>query len=70
MTNFDEKAFANPVAYELALKVDVAENPEYTAFFPHKHPCDVNVRLKNGTILGPALNILKAIRKTRVTRWN
>ena len=51
VTNFDEKAFANPVIHELALKVDVTENPEYTAFFPHKQPCDVKIRLKNGTVL-------------------
>jgi 2-methylcitrate dehydratase PrpD len=51
VTNFDEKAFANPVIHELARKVDVTEKPEYTAFFPHKQPCDVKVRLKNGTVL-------------------
>lgn len=51
LTNFDETAFANPVIHALALKIDVAENPAYTAFFPHKQPCDVKVRLKNGTVL-------------------
>lgn len=51
LTNFDEKAFANPVIRDLALRVNIVENPEYTAFFPHKQPCDVKVRFKDGTIL-------------------
>ncbi|MCE9640855.1 MAG: MmgE/PrpD family protein [Betaproteobacteria bacterium] len=51
VTNFDEKAFANPVIHELALKVDVAEKPEYTAHFPFKQPCDVRIKLKNGAVL-------------------
>lgn len=51
LTNFDEKALANPVIRDLALRVNIVENPEYTAFFPHKQPCDVRVRLKDGTIM-------------------
>lgn len=51
LTNFDEKALANPVICDLALRVNIAENPEYTAFFPHKQPCDVKVRLKDGTVI-------------------
>jgi len=51
VTNFDDKAFANPAIHALALKVDVSENPKYTASFPHQQPCDVKIRLKNGTVL-------------------
>jgi 2-methylcitrate dehydratase PrpD len=51
VTNFDEKAFANPLIHELALKVDVIEKPEYTASFPHKQPCDVKIKLKDGSVL-------------------
>ncbi len=51
LTNFDENAFANPVIRDLALRVDITENPEYTAFFPYKQPCDVKVRLKDGTVI-------------------
>jgi 2-methylcitrate dehydratase PrpD len=39
------------VIHELALRVDVTENPEYTALFPYKQPCDVKITLKNGTVL-------------------
>jgi len=51
VTNFDDKAFANPAIHALALKVDVSENPKYTASFPHQQPCDVKIRLKNGSVL-------------------
>lgn len=50
LTNFDEKAFANPVIRDLAQRVNIAENPDYTASFPRKQPCDVKLRLKDGTI--------------------
>jgi len=51
LANFEEAAYANPVIRELALRVDITENPEYTAFFPFKQLCDVKVRLKDGTVL-------------------
>jgi 2-methylcitrate dehydratase PrpD len=51
LANFEERAFENPVIRELALKVNVAENPDYTANFPHRQPCDVKVLLKDGTML-------------------
>jgi 2-methylcitrate dehydratase PrpD len=51
VANFDAKAFANPVIHALAQRVYIRENPEYTAFFPHKTPCDVKVLLKDGTVL-------------------
>ena len=51
VTNFDEKAFAEPAIHELARKVDVTENPDYTALFPHKQPCDVKVTLSDGTVI-------------------
>lgn len=51
LTNFDEKAFNNPVIRDLAQRVNIVENPDYTACFPHKQPCDVKVRLKDSAIL-------------------
>jgi 2-methylcitrate dehydratase PrpD len=51
IANFDETAFANPVIHALARKVDVTENPAYTAAYPHKQPCDVEVKLTDGTVL-------------------
>lgn len=51
LDNFEEKAFANPVIRDLALRVNIVENPEYTACFPHKQPCDVKVRFKDGSIM-------------------
>ncbi len=49
VTNFDEKAFANPLIHELAQKVDICENPQHTAAYPHKQACEVSVRLRDGT---------------------
>jgi len=51
LTNFSEEAYANPVIRELARKVEISENPEYTKFFPHKQPCDVKMTLRDGTVL-------------------
>ncbi|HKA44474.1 MAG TPA: MmgE/PrpD family protein [Burkholderiales bacterium] len=51
LANFEDEAFANPVIRDLALRVNVAEKPEYTALFPFKQPCDVQVRLKDGSMI-------------------
>jgi 2-methylcitrate dehydratase PrpD len=51
LTNFDDKAFANPVIRDLAQRMNISENPEYTLQFPEKQPCDVKVRLANGRVL-------------------
>jgi 2-methylcitrate dehydratase PrpD len=51
LANFDDQAFANPVIHDLAQRVNISENAQYTAVFPEKQPCDVKVALKNGRVL-------------------
>ncbi|HEX6008005.1 MAG TPA: MmgE/PrpD family protein, partial [Burkholderiales bacterium] len=51
LANFEQPAFENPVIRELALRIDVSENPDWTALFPFKQPCEVLVRLKDGSTL-------------------
>jgi 2-methylcitrate dehydratase PrpD len=50
LANFEDAAFANPVIRDLALRVNISENPDYTKFFPHKQPCDVAVHFTDGHI--------------------
>ena len=51
LANFEEEAFANPVIRDLALRVNITEDPAYTACFPFKQPCDVRVQLKDGSVI-------------------
>ena len=51
LENFEEEAVGNPVIQGLAQRVDIEENPAYTACFPHKQPCDVRVTFKDGAVV-------------------
>ena len=45
---FDKKAVENPKVQALVAKVDVREDPAYTAAYPGKQQCDVVIHLKDG----------------------
>ena len=51
LENFEEAAVGNPVIQGLAQRVDIEENPAYTAHFPLKQPCDVRVTFKDGAVV-------------------
>lgn len=50
LANFEPAAVTNPAIQRLAERVDIAEDPDYTAHFPHQQPCDVRVTFKDGTV--------------------
>lgn len=49
LKNFEQPAVDNPVIQELAQRISVAENPNYSKIFPHKQLVDVTVTLRDGT---------------------
>ncbi len=51
LENFEAAAVENPVIQGLAQRVDIEENPAYTAYFPHKQACDVRATFKDGAVV-------------------
>ena len=49
LENFEEKAVADPAIRELAERVHVGEDTDYTARYPEQQPCTVRLRFKDGT---------------------
>ena len=49
LESFDDKAVANPVIRDLALRVEVTENTDHTAAYPRQQICDLEVFCKDGT---------------------
>lgn len=47
---FDEDDVSNPAIQLLLQKVDVVEDPAMTAAWPASQPCDVDIRMKDGTL--------------------
>ena len=47
---FDEDDVSNPAIQTLLHKVQVVENPEMTKAWPAAQPCDVDIRMENGTV--------------------
>jgi len=56
---FDPQAVENPVVQALVAKVDVSEQPAYTAAYPDKQLCDVLIHLKSGGIVRGRCEIMK-----------
>jgi 2-methylcitrate dehydratase PrpD len=56
---FDMGAVRNPAVQALTAKVDVREEPAYTAAYPHKQICDVVIELKDGTHIRGRCDIMK-----------
>ena len=56
---FDIGAVRNPAVQELTAKVDVREEPAYTAAYPDKQICDVVIVLKDGRKIGGRCEIMK-----------
>jgi 2-methylcitrate dehydratase PrpD len=56
---FDEKAVANPAVAGLAQRVQVVEEPAYTAAYPGRHLCDVVIHLRGGVALAGRCEIMK-----------
>ena len=46
LENFEEKAVADPAIRDLAERVHVAEDADYTARYPDEQPCSVRLRFK------------------------
>lgn len=49
--SFRPAAIQNPIARKLAQRVTVAEDPELTAMMPGRRPSQINVFLKDGSVL-------------------
>lgn len=49
LESFGDEAVANPVIRQLATRVDVTENPAYTAAYPQKQICDIVVTVDEGS---------------------
>ena len=49
LETFEEKAVADPAIRDLAERVHVAEDADYTARYPDEQPCSVRLRFKDGT---------------------
>jgi 2-methylcitrate dehydratase PrpD len=57
--SFDRKAVENRQVQEMVAKVDVTENPAYTAAYPGKQLCDVVIHLKDGGTVRGRCEIMK-----------
>jgi 2-methylcitrate dehydratase PrpD len=49
LKSFDDDAVANPQVQALAQKVDLQEDPAFTARYPREQPVTVRIVMKNGT---------------------
>jgi 2-methylcitrate dehydratase PrpD len=56
---FDTPAVENPRVQALVAKVDVSEDPAYTAAYPGKQLCDVVIHLKDGGTVRGRCEIMK-----------
>lgn len=73
LESFSEAAVGNPVIQQLATRVEVRENPAYTAAYPRKQRCDLAVTLKDGTAFAGRCTMTKGepgneIRDEELTR--
>jgi len=59
ISNFDEKAVANPIIQKLAQRIDIRENPDYTAQYPNKQLCHMRIQFKNGSVVEAKADITK-----------
>ncbi len=50
LASFNDAAVANPRVQALARKVDLREEPAYTARFPAEQPVDLKIAMRNGTV--------------------
>ena len=56
---FDDAAVANPAVQDLVSRVFVTSNQEYTDAFPTKQRVDLNLTLKNGTVITGHCDVTK-----------
>jgi len=56
---FDDPAVRTPAIQSLAQRVDVVEDPAFTAAYPQQHRCDVTLFLKSGATLTGRCTIMK-----------
>ena len=49
LASFSDAAVANPLIRDLALRVDVVENPAHTAAYPKQQICDLEIVCRDGT---------------------
>jgi 2-methylcitrate dehydratase PrpD len=50
LASFDERAVANPQVQALAQRVDLKEEPAFTARFPAEQPVDLRIVMRDGTV--------------------
>ena len=50
LDNYGDEAVANPVIQDLAQRINVTENPEYTKAFPGKQMADMRLTFKDGRV--------------------
>jgi 2-methylcitrate dehydratase PrpD len=56
---FDIEAVRNPRVQALMTKIEVREEPRYTAAYPGRHLCDVAIHLDNGRVVRGRCEIMK-----------
>jgi len=56
---FDQRAVDNPAVQKLTAKVDVVEEPAYTAAYPDKQLCEVVIHLNDGRAVRGRCEIMK-----------
>lgn len=59
VSNFDEKAVGNPTIQNLAHRIHIKENPDYTVHYPDKQLCDMRIRFKDGFVAEARTEITK-----------
>ena len=59
LTAFEQAAVDNPAIQALAARVDVQEEPSYTARYPAEQPCDVRMVMSDGEALEGRCTITK-----------
>ena len=59
LANFEATAVANPVIQGLIPRVQVRENPAFTAAFPDRQPCTMRITFKDGSVAEAMTEITK-----------
>ena len=56
---FEEEKIKNPFVHQLAQKIEIRENPEYSKAYPALSPCDVEIQTVQGKVYKRSLRAAK-----------
>jgi 2-methylcitrate dehydratase PrpD len=59
LKSFDDAAVANPQVQSLVQRVDLAEDPSFTARFPQEQPVTVRIVMKDGAVYDGRCTVTK-----------